>query len=465
MLMVALVVLGVSIVGVALVANQQDRAAAMRVPAEMTGTVEASWATVTHTGGRAISFTDLTLLIRGASGTTRYDLAEPTVTVHGDGDGMFEAAETVNVSHSYRGTVELVMVDTRAPGRVIYQESFQVPADGGGMPAGVTIARFEVADTSGGGDAEYNVTWRATDGDSDITSATVKLVDQESGTVVDSQSYSFSNTGDTGLQTTELTNSSGSGRVYILNLTVTDAAGHTVTETKVDTADSEFGLREPVIQSFTVVDTTSGNTATYDATYNVSDPDGDLAEVTLELIATDTGNVVDSITDSYNDTTATGSQTRTLSAGKGTKGQTFYINMTATDADSRSATASVTDTANGGGGGGGGAKAPTIQLFEATDLSNCGSGQKQTEYEVAWNITDSQSDLDSVVVELIDAKGKQITAQTYDVAGGQAARTTVLAPNKNLCGDTVTIKITATDTAGNTASDAWTDTVNGAGTN
>lgn len=464
-LLIGVIVIGVSIVGTALIMDQQARGDSLRTPTEVRGSVENSWATVTHTGGRPIPLSDLDLLIRGSTNTTRYDLDDPSVTLSDDGDTLFEGAETVNVSHSYTGPVELLLIDTAEPSRVLYRETFTVPTTGGGPTDEIAIERFEVNDTSTTDDATYNITWQATDPGDDISSATINLIDQETGAVVDTQTYTFTSTGDTGNQTARLENASGSGRVYILNLTVEDAAGDTKTVTRVDTADSEFGLRDPVIQSFDVTDTTSGNTASYEATYNVSDPDADLHEVNVTLVNADTGTVVDNVTDVYNDTSATGLQTRTLSAGKGSKKQTFYINITATDLNSRTAVESVTDTADGGGGGGGGATAPTFQTFDATDQSSC--SQKQTEYVIDWNVTDDQDNLDSVVVELLDSKGKQVVVQSYDVSGGQAANTTMLTLNSNKikCNDSVTVKITATDTTGNTASESWTDTVDGSGTN
>jgi hypothetical protein len=450
-LLLGIVVITVSVVGLAVVSDYQDRAAAERPEVDISGDVDSSWATVTHVGGRGVSLADLELVLRSDGAESRYALDDPAVTLEDDdGDGVFEAGETANVSHSYDGTVRLLLIDTTEPTRILYDREFEV-SDGGGSDDGPTVEQFDVNDTSSDGDASFDVTWRATDASGDVTGATLELRDQETGAVQGVESYSFGGTGDTGTQTGNLTNTSGAGRVYVLELSVTDAAGNTATETVVDTADSEF-RNDPVVQTFDVTDTSNGNDATYEVTYNVTDEDGDLTEVTLELVDAD-GTVRDTVTDTYNETGGTGDVTRSLSytAGK-SKGETFYINVTATDANGGTAEQSVTDVANGDGGGGGGAQAPTIERFDVTAQS-CG------EYDIDWRVTDDQADLDTVTVELQRRPGNSPNYKTEDSADytpggtGEASDVVTLSANNIKCSDGVRIVITATDTAGNSASD------------
>jgi hypothetical protein len=467
-LIFGLVVITVSAIGLVVVTDQQERADRERPSIDVEGDVGESWATVTHAGGRDIPLADLDLVLRSDGTETRLTLDDPAVMIEdGDGDDVFEGSETANVSHAHSGAVRLLLVETTDPTRVLYDETFGSDGDGGGGGDGATgapsVDRFDVNDTSSGGDASYDVTWRASDPDDDATGATLSLVDQETNTVVDSESDTFAGTGDTGTRVGNLTNASGSGRVYILKLTVTDAAGNAATETVVDTADSALGLRDPVIVSYDVTDTTKGNTASYDTTFNATDDDGDLVWVNVTLVNKASGVEVDSVTRSYDQVEMTGETTASLTAGKQTKDETYYINVTATDATGRTAAESVVDTADGGGGGGGGATAPTIAQFDAQDLSVCGKGSKQTEYEVVWNVTDDEGDLDSLLIELLDKNGNQLTGASPTVAGSQASGTTTLTPNGNQCGKDVTVRISATDAAGNSGTDSWTDTVDGTG--
>jgi hypothetical protein len=223
----------------------------------------------------------------------------------------------------------------------------------------------------------------------------------------------------------------------------------------VDTADSAFGT-DPVVQRFDVTDTSSGQDASYDVTYNVTDEDGDLVEVTLELVDADTGAVRDDVTDAYGGTNVTGSVARTLEyTGGKSKGETFDIRLVATDRAGGTAEESVTDVADGGGGGSGGAQAPTIQRFDVREAA--GSGCQA--YEVDWRVADEQGDLDTVTVELQRFRGNSY--QTRESAeftlGGtdEASDTATLSDNSLKCRDDIRLVITATDQAGNTASEQW----------
>lgn len=468
LLLVAVVVIGVSITGLAVVTSLQDQAAAQTQSIDVSGTADDDRVTVTHNGGRAISLSNLDLIVRSGGSSSRYDLDGAAVSLTGDGDESFEPGETANATHPYTGTIEVMLVETRSPAEVHYRETFEAAGDDGGASGTPTVDRFDLSDTSSEPNASYSVTWRATDSSGDITDATLSLVDQGTGAVVDSSTTSFGTVADTGNQSATLFNESGAGEVYVIELSVTDAAGNTVTEIRVDTADSQFGLRDPVVETYDVSDTTSGNTASYEATYNVSDPDGDLTEVQIDLVDASNDTVVDSVNATDSDGTSPVSGVATLSAGDKTKGEQFFINLTATDLNGGTAESSVSDVADGGGGGGGGSAAPIIEQFDAVDSTTYSGNNNNAdvEYDVTWNVTDDQSNLETVTLELVDSSGNTRASESYTVSGGQANGFTELIPGGSVKdGDEVTVRITATDTDGNSATEFWEDTVDGDGSN
>jgi flagellin-like protein len=464
LLMVAIVVLVVSGAGAVVLSDRQAQADATEPDVRVDGDVDASLATLTHQGGGSVPLSDLELVLRSGGSETRYALDNPAVNLTGDGDDVFEGGESVNVSNPYGGTVRLLLYDTADPTRVLYDEGFRV--GGSDDDPSPVVKRFDINDTSSDGNASYDVTWRVTDPTGDLTSVQVELADLGTDTVVDSDSASFAGVGDTGVQTSNFTNTSGAGESYVLRIRATDAAGNTGSELSVDTADSEPtpDLRSPVIRSFSVTDTSGGQDASYDVTYNATDADGDLTSVELELIDDDTGTVLASNNDTYPETNVTGEVTRTLSyTGGKSKGETYRINITATDATGRTDVGSVTDVVDGEGGGGGGAAAPDITQFDVEDGSVCGN---RAIYDVTWAVEDTDG-LDSVLVEVIRTKnGKQVASQSYDVTGQTSASGSVsLEPNGNRCGEELRVSITATDPDGNMATDSWTDTADGTGKN
>ncbi|WP_338737618.1 hypothetical protein [Haloplanus salilacus] len=463
-LVVGLVVVGVSAVGLVVVTSQEERAAAQKAPVDVAGDVGDGWATATHRGGPGVPRSDLALVLESGGSERRYTFDDPAVTLTGDGDDVFEGGESVNVSHSYEGTVRLRVIETSEPTRLLYEETFDLGGDGA-VDDGPTIQRFDVNDTSSDGNASFDVTWRATDPTGDLTDVDVELVDQGTGTVEDSESYTYGGTGDTGTETFTLRNVSGVGNVYVLRITAEDAAGNVASDVRVRAVGGGGGGGSPpVVESLVVTDTTTGQDASFDATYNATDVDGDLTEVRVELIEDDSGTVVDSvIDDDYNETNATGEQTRSLSAPGKNKGTTYRIEVTAVDANGGTDTEDVTISAGSGEEGSGGASGPTVTGFDVSDESF----GKTASYNVSWAVEDADGTLDSVTVRLVETgKNNPDAEEIYDVTGQSSASDTVtLEPNGNRYGTEYRIELVVTDADGLTASESWTDTADGTGSN
>lgn len=472
LLLTGVVIVSTVVVGAMLFARQSQQIQAHQTPTEFETEINGTSLTLTHEGGREIPLADLDLLLRQGDSESRYDLNDSSDrssdTLNGNDD--FESGESVTVSHSFRGDVRVLLVETVDNGVVLYDET--KPVEGSTSAVAPTIQKFDLNDTSSGGDASYDVTWNASDDQGDITEVNVELVDQSSGVVQDSATTSFSEVATTGENTDTLTNASGGGEVYEIRLTVTDTAGNTASETTADTADSNIGLRDPVIEKYDVTDVSTGSQVSYDYTYNASDPDDDLVEVTLELINTTSSAVVDNVTDSYAQVATTGIQTGTLTdstTGKNDN-QEFNITLTVSDLEGNDVVSTVTDIADGGGGGGGGNNPPTIDQFDVSDTStNCnGGGKKSPSYTIDWSVSDADSDLGSVTLEVTrTGKSNPDDTQTYSdsaLAEDSDSRSNVeLTPNN--CNKKYDVNITVDDDSGNTVTETWTDTTDGSGSN
>lgn len=452
-LIVGLVIVGVSAAGLVIVTSQEERAAAQKAPVDVTGEVREGWATATHEGGPGIARSDLVLVLESGGSERRYAFDDPAVTLTGDGDDVFEGGESVNVSHGFGGTVRLRVIDTDEPTRLLYEETVDLGDDG--TDDGPTVERFDVNDTSADGNASFDVTWRVTDPTGDLTGVDVELVDQGTGTVEDSRSYSYGGTGDTGTETLTLRNESGGGEVYALRITAEDAAGNTASAVRVETVDG-VGGGPPTVESLVVDDTTRGNDVSFDATYNATDVDGDLTEVRVELVDA-SGAVVDSTTDTYDGTNVTGERTKRLGDPDGSKNDAYRITVTAVDAAGSADTESVTITAGSGETRAAGPSGPTITQFDVSD----DSFGTVASYTVSWAVEDAEGTLDSVTVRLVETgKANPADDESYDVRGQSTANGEVTLEKNGGEGNEYRIEIVVTDADDLTAGESETDTAN-----
>jgi hypothetical protein len=409
-LLVGLVLISITVTGGALLANLSQQAEGLDQPSKFETTLDSNSLTITHYGGTDVALSDLVLVVRQGDVEQRYTLSDPADRLRADLDtnDLFEGGESITVSHSYTGDVRILLIDTSAGGSVLYDERRAVPTSA--VQVSPTIERFGITDTSSDGDASYNVTWNASDDQGDITQVEVALISD--GTTVDSAVTTFGGVNTTGVNTDTLTNTSGGGESYTIRLTVTDAFGNTVTATTGDTADSDIGIRSPTIETFEITDVSTGGEVAYDYTYNASDPDGDIVEVTLELFKESTGVRVDNVTDTYTQSAATGEQTGTLTDPAGSKndGETYRVEILVTDLEGNDVLASATDVADGDGATGGTGSPPAVGRFDVTDTSSGGDAS----FDVTWNATDVDGNLKNATLLLLEKKGNSGNTEEVD---------------------------------------------------
>ena len=104
------------------------------------------------------------------------------------------------------------------------------------------------------------------------------------------------------------------------------------------------GTNAPVREQFDIADTSNTNHAKYGIGWSISDPDGDLSEVTVELVDS-SGTVVDSSTTDF--TRADYRSGNAYLQRKDGAGSTYTIRLTARDAAGHAVTWTKSDTANG----------------------------------------------------------------------------------------------------------------------
>ncbi len=200
------------------------------------------------------------------------------------------------------------------------------------------ITTFSTSENSGGPWTRSTATWTVTDQDGDLQSVRVELLNGNS--VVDSRTTNVSGSSASG--TTEVRTR---GNADTVRLTVTDQAGNSVSATRglneADSGDGDDGddggdgddgddgedggdgNNDPEITSFTTTENSNGPWTRSTATWTVTDQDGDLQSVRVELL---NGNsVVDSNTTSVSGSSASGStEVRT-------RGNADSVRLTVTD--------------------------------------------------------------------------------------------------------------------------------------
>jgi hypothetical protein len=454
-LLSAIVVISMSVIGTGILINQSQQTDRLDQPSTFETGLNQSALTITHYGGTDHSLAELVLVIRQGDTEESYNFSDITNQADLDDDGVFAGGESVTVSHSYTGEVRILLIDTSAGGSILYDATETV--SGSTVRVKPTIERFDITDTSSGGHASFNVTWSASDKQGDISAVTVELIND--GTVVDNDSISFPNVTTTEVGTSVLINDSGGGEVYQIKLTVTDSAGNTVTASKGDTADSDIGIRPPTIERFETTDVSTGSGVKYEYSYNASDPDGDLGTITLELFKESTGVRVDSVTDNYTRVGTTDIQTGTLAdpTVKANENEKYRIDILVTDFDGNDVLATVTDTADGDGTASGTGSPPSIGRLDVTDTS---SG-KNAEFDVTWNGSDVDGNLQNATLELWSTGGQgdksrivdSVTYSSGDFTSGSDTGTqtgTLRETQGNNAGKEYVIRIVVTDDEGKT---------------
>ena len=197
----------------------------------------------------------------------------------------------------------------------------------------------------------------------------------------------------------------------------------------------------PTVDSLSAseVETSDGD-AEFDADWSVSDADGDLSSVDLVLTQDSDGSTEDSATVSVSGDTASGT-TRLVAAGDDGSGNSYTVEATVTDGagNTGSDTASVSETEST-------SSAPAIDTFSLTDNSN----PAWERYTVDWAVSDSDGDLSSVTVEMLDSGGSVLDSASTSVSGSSASGSDEVRTK----GNAAEIELTVTDDAGNSTADS-----------
>lgn len=206
-----------------------------------------------------------------------------------------------------------------------------------GVPTVDGLSAAETAPDSP--DAEFDVNWSVSDPDGNLD--TVDLLLQGSdGSIKDDMTVSAG--GGTASDTSRLvaSNEGGSGNSYTVETTVTDTETNAVTATEtVAAADSSSS--GPAINRLSVSEAgRPGPHAEVTAVWDVSHPDGELADV--DIVVSNSGNAVQQVSWSLFGSAASDTDSFRIENGDG---QTFEITLTTTDQAGNSVTETVSVTA------------------------------------------------------------------------------------------------------------------------
>jgi len=194
--------------------------------------------------------------------------------------------------------------------------SWVTPADGDTVSGTVTV-QIDASDSEDADDT-LEVTYTVDGG-----SATATSYDSTSGYYEDSYDTTALADGD-----------------HTFEATATDSAGNTTTSAITVTTDNTESA--PTVESLSASEVeTSDSDAEFDATWEVSDADGDLSSVDLTLTDDTAGETEDTTTVSASGDTASGT-TRLVAAGDDGSGNAYTVEATVTDGAGNTDTATTT---------------------------------------------------------------------------------------------------------------------------
>jgi hypothetical protein len=269
------------------------------------------------------------------------DLDSVDLILTQDSDETTEDSATLSVSgSSASGTTRLVAAGDDGTGNSYTVEA--TVSDSSGHMASATASATEsenvptVDDLSlsevetDSSDAEFDASWAVSDDDGDLDSVDLTLLDDTDEETEDSVSLSVS--GDTASDTTRLVapDDDGTGNSYTVELTVTDSFDQTDSATASATAAVE-NESPPTVDGITLSEVeTDDADAEFDASWDVSDDDGDLASLDLVLIQDSDDTTEDSVSLSVSGSSAS-ETTRLVAAGDDGTGNSYTVEATVTD--------------------------------------------------------------------------------------------------------------------------------------
>ncbi|MFC6722041.1 S8 family serine peptidase [Natrialbaceae archaeon GCM10025896] len=226
---------------------------------------------------------------------------------------------------------------------------------------------------------------------------------------------------------------------HTLDASATDSAGNTSTSSITVTTDNTESA--PAVDSLSAseVETDDGD-AEFDVDWSVSDSDGDLDSVDLTLTDDTAGETEETAAVSVSGDTASDT-TRLVAAGDDGSGNDYTVEAIGTDSagntGSDSTTVSETEDTN---------SAPTASIDGLDDRSN----PRWDRIEVDWSASDPDGNLDTVIVEMLDAGGSTVDSVTTGVSGSSASGVDEVRTKSNGS----EIEVTATDTDGESGTDS-----------
>ncbi len=197
------------------------------------------------------------------SSTTGYYEAVWDTTTVADGSHTLDARVTDSAGNASTAAVSVTADNTAAP-----------------TVDGLSLSEVETSDS----DAEFDADWQVGDGDGDLGTVELALVQESDGTTEDSATVTVS--GETAGASTRLVaaGDDGSGNSYAVELTVTDDGGNTASGTASAAETEEAQNSTPVINRFSVSEAGRPDPhAEVTVVWTVSDADSDLAALDIDV--------------------------------------------------------------------------------------------------------------------------------------------------------------------------------------
>lgn len=268
------------------------------------------------------------------------------VTVSGDtasGTTQLTASDDEGRGHSYDVTATVTDGDGNTASKTVStSETEDAPT-----VDSLSLSEVEISDS----DAEFDADWQVSDSDGDLATLDLTLYELDSdGIRVETEgSASPSVSGDSGSGTSLLVASGddGSGNTYEVEAIVSDTDGTTNSATATET-ESEDTSGSPIVDSLSLSEDNSGGSphADFDASWSVSDSDGDLDTVDLTLYELDNdGNRVE--TEESTSIDVSGSDASGTSDLKAkfdeNNSKTYEVELVVTDTNGNSASDTATE--------------------------------------------------------------------------------------------------------------------------
>ncbi|WP_436933463.1 carbohydrate-binding protein [Halovenus amylolytica] len=379
------------------------------------------------------------------------DLESVDIVLTQDSNNTTEDSAKLSVSGaSASGTTRLVASGDDGTGNGFTVEA--TVKDGGGSAASATASATESEELpvldelslaevkTDSSDAAFDASWAVSDVDGDLDTVDLVLIDESDGETESSTSLDIS--GQTASDTTRLVaaGDGGSGNSYTVEVVVTDSFENTDTGTASATAEivNEY---PPAVDGISLSEVETDNSdAEFDASWAVSDADGNLSSVEVVLTDTTYREMEDSITRDVSGDTASDT-TRLIAAGDEGSGHSYSIEMTVTDAygETDSATASAGESEN----------TPAIDNLAASEVE---TDNADAEFDVSWDISDGDGDLTNLELLLTqDSDDTTEDSVTVTVSGSSASDSSrLVAANDDGSGNGYTVKAIVTDSFDNT---------------